>query len=143
MLVTAIEYEGVLYAILLRPSGEDKEQRSESRVHFITRPTDPLQVALSYYKKGHLVRAHRHIDRRRMVTSTYEVLHLEQGSAKINIFNDERKLICSAQLRPGDTIILMRGYHSLKFDEDSVIIEVKQGPYLGKEYDKEYMKLGE
>jgi hypothetical protein len=39
-------------------------------------------------------------------------------------------------LNPGDAIVLIHGVHSLRVIEDMQCISVKQGPFLGTEYDK-------
>ena len=40
------------------------------------------------------------------------------------------------KLRQGDAIVLIHGVHSIRVIEDMQCISVKQGPFLGTEYDK-------
>lgn len=46
------------------------------------------------------------------------------------------KKIRAVELLTGDTIFLVDGGHGFEMLEDTKIIEVKQGPYLGKDEDK-------
>lgn len=47
------------------------------------------------------------------------------------------KFIKSAQLYPGDISVTLHGGHTYKVTEDAtVLVEVKNGPYEGREYDK-------
>ena len=39
-------------------------------------------------------------------------------------------------MRPGDAIVLIHGIHAVRVLEDMQCISVKQGPYLGLEFDK-------
>jgi hypothetical protein len=46
---------------------------------------------------------------------------------------DNDELIATTQLSPGDVMVLLAGGHALRMLEDTVLVEVKQGPYLGVE----------
>jgi len=135
MQIVQIKKGDTIYALLLRKD----ISMFRAGVYFVTDPGDPLQVALSYYEQGHIIKAHRHLDRNRYITHTYEVIHLEEGSSVVRIFDENYAPVSTIRLMPGDTVIFMRGYHSLEFDRNSIVIEVKQGPYPGKDQDKEYM----
>jgi hypothetical protein len=51
------------------------------------------------------------------------------------LFN--RKII----LKKGDAIVLIHGIHAIKVLEDMQCISVKQGPFLGAEFDKVFVKM--
>ena len=48
-----------------------------------------------------------------------------------------KKLVVTKRLNKGDIILLIDGGHGFKIMEDAVIMEIKQGPYVGIE-DKEH-----
>mgnify|MGYP003879378433 CR=1 FL=1 len=135
--VIHIRKAGITYALLIRG---DKSVHCGWGPLFVTAPEEPLQVGLSRYSRGHIIKPHRHRPIRREITRTYEVIHLEQGDVLVRLFDDSRERVAEVRLSPGDTIVLIEGYHSLEFLDDSVLLEVKQGPYPGKELDKEYME---
>jgi hypothetical protein len=39
--------------------------------------------------------------------------------------------VCSRDVGEGDVVVLLGGGHGFRMIEDSVLIEVKQGPYFG------------
>jgi hypothetical protein len=45
-------------------------------------------------------------------------------------------LLHEVTLNPGDAIVLIHGVHSIRVLEDMQCISVKQGPFLGTQYDK-------
>ena len=50
---------------------------------------------------------------------------------RLDIFNDDQQLIATRELRTGDVVILVNGGHGFRMQEDTVLLEIKQGPYLG------------
>lgn len=67
---------------------------------------------------------------------TPEVLIVKSGKMKTTFYDDNRVTIGEETLSSGDIIILFKGGHGFEMIEDTILIEVKQGPYLG-ELDKE------
>ena len=55
---------------------------------------------------------------------------------RIDFYNDSELYLESRILNKGDVILLANGGHGFKMIEESEIIEVKQGPYIGS-LDKE------
>jgi hypothetical protein len=49
----------------------------------------------------------------------------------VDFYNAERRYLESRILHTGDTIILVSGGHGFEILDDTEMIEVKQGPYLG------------
>ena len=47
-----------------------------------------------------------------------------------------KKKIRTIILKKGDAIVLIHGIHAIKVLEDMQCISVKQGPFLGAEFDK-------
>ncbi len=98
-------------------------------VVFYTPSAFSQQLGLLKHKKGSKIRAHMHLVRAREVKYTQEVLHIKKGKIKVYLYDDERKHIGTRTLHEGDTILLAFGGHGIEVVEDSLILEVKQGPY--------------
>lgn len=133
-MVELIEHKGVTYAILVIA-----EARPEELHHFMTDPQSPLQVGRLIFGKGHTVDRHYHPPIERTVKGTPEVLILESGMICLEIFDVPEgpeatpRIIASRILDTKDMIILLHGGHQLYVIEKASILEVKQGPYLGRD----------
>jgi quercetin dioxygenase-like cupin family protein len=99
---------------------------------FVTPPEAGLQVGVLTHAEGTNIPRHTHRLIERQVSGTSEVLLVRSGSCEVDVYDDE-ELIATAQLSPGDVIVLLAGGHALRMLEDTVLVEVKQGPYPGVE----------
>ena len=54
-------------------------------------------------------------------------------------YDEKQKHIATRFLKTGDTVILASAGHGIKVLQESLILEIKQGPYAGVD-DKEYIK---
>ncbi len=122
--------KGEMIAIILRNEFESEE------INFFTPNNFSQQLGYLPHKKGERIKAHRHIYNRREVHFTQEALFIRKGKVKVNLYNGQKSFICSEILMQGDIILLCGGGHGFEMLEDSVMIELKQGPYTG-ESDKE------
>ena len=109
---------------------------TSEKTTFFSPPDFSQQLGYIVYKKHGIIKAHFHREIRRKITLTQEVLIIKKGRLVINFYTTNKKYITSRRLRAGDTIFLCSGGHGLKMLEDTEIIEVKQGPYSGKDNDK-------
>lgn len=102
----------------------------EPGVHFYVGNGNSLQVGKQFRLKGEQIKPHRHlpvkIDREETLK---EVLYIEKGRVKINFYNDRWEEIDSRILNQGDMILLVRGGHGFEMLEETVMIEIKEGPY--------------
>ena len=78
------------------------------------------------------IQPHMHNAVQRNVQFTKEVLFIKSGKVRVDFYDDEKKYIESRVLVSGDVILLAFGGHGFEMLEDSEIIEVKQGPYVGE-----------
>jgi hypothetical protein len=67
----------------------------------------------------------------RHLVGTSEVIVVRRGRCEIDIYDNDRTLIASRELRPGDIMLMTGGGHGFRMLEDTVLLEVKQGPYTG------------
>jgi hypothetical protein len=122
------------YAILI-PSSAGTEG-----ISFFSPENFGLQLGLINRKSGYEVKAHAHNQVLRQISITQEFLLVKSGQIIVNIFDELSNLIYSLTLSKGDAVLLAKGGHEVIFLEDSSILEIKQGPYLGKD-DKYFIEV--
>jgi len=106
-------------------------------VTFITEKFEPLQLGLMLRTVNDPVKLHHHHNVQRNIVGTSEFLLLRSGSCSVALFyKSESKII---NMGEGDCILLLKGNHKIDFHEDTILLEVKQGPYLG-EQDKDFLE---
>jgi hypothetical protein len=98
---------------------------------FLTPPEFKQQVGFVVYPAGGEIQRHVHRSLERQLIGTSEVLVLRRGRCEIDIYNNERELVATRELRQGDVMLMVDGGHGFRMTEDTVFIEIKQGPYTG------------
>ena len=96
---------------------------------FVTPDSFSLQMGLIVYGKGQAITRHMHLPITRQVEGTSEVVSVRQGACDVDLYDDARGFVGSRRLDLGDTILLLGGGHGFRMHEDTVLFEVKQGPY--------------
>jgi hypothetical protein len=108
---------------------------------FVTEDNDFLQVGIWGYKNGVQLEHHVHNRIKREITRTQEVLFVRSGKVAAHIFDDEENPVRTVELFPGDILILFKGGHGYEILEDNTcVLEVKNGPYPGAEIDRRRIK---
>jgi hypothetical protein len=98
---------------------------------FLTPPEFKQQVGFVVYPAGGEIQRHVHRSLERQLIGTSEVLVLRRGRCEIDIYNNERELVATRELCQGDIMLMVDGGHGFRMIEDTVFLEVKQGPYTG------------
>lgn len=99
-------------------------------VHFYVENDSSLQVGKQLRFKGEQIKPHRHLAVKTQRDETLkEVLYIEKGKVKINFYNDRWEEIDSKILNQGDMILLIKGGHGFEMLKETVMVEVKEGPY--------------
>ncbi|MCX6068472.1 MAG: hypothetical protein NT121_22445 [Chloroflexi bacterium] len=98
---------------------------------FITPPEFKQQVGYIVYPKQSELARHVHRKLERHLIGTSEVLIIRQGHCEIDIYNDEREFVATRELNTGDLMLMVAGGHGFRMLEDTVFLEIKQGPYTG------------
>jgi mannose-6-phosphate isomerase-like protein (cupin superfamily) len=101
------------------------------KTEFLTPNDFKQQVGFVVYPKGGEIKRHVHLPLERHLVGTSEVLILRKGRAEIDIYDDDRTLVTTRELRAGDIMLMVGGGHGFRMLEDTVFLEVKQGPYTG------------
>ena len=85
--------------------------------------------------------AHTHNEVHRDVAWTQEVIFVKKGSIKAEIYDLSNKKVQDIICNVGDIIVLLRGAHGYHIlEDDTQVLEVKNGPYVGAELDRVRIK---
>lgn len=98
---------------------------------FITPETFTQQAGFVVYPKGGTITAHDHVPVERHIVGTSETLIVKKGKLLTRIYNLNRRLVKEVELGEGDILMLVNGGHGFSMMEDTVLFEIKQGPYTG------------
>lgn len=124
-LVETVTANGQLLCMIIRNGF------SPERTTFVTSPDVNVQVGYIVYPAGHEIPRHLHLPVRRQVIGTFEVLLVQKGRCGLDVYDESKNLVATTELNQGDTLIMARGGHGFRMLEDTVLLEVKQGPYPG------------
>jgi quercetin dioxygenase-like cupin family protein len=108
-----------------------RAEPTPGRTTFYTSPDSNLQVGKIVYPRGGEIPRHTHRQVTRTVCETSEVLVVQKGRMIIDVYDDSYALVESREMARGDVVILLAGGHGFRLLEDTVLLEVKQGPYSG------------
>jgi hypothetical protein len=106
-------------------------EMNPEKTTFLTPPEFNLQVGFVVYPAVGEITRHVHRPLERHIVGTSEVLVVKKGLCQIDIYNDDRELVATRELRAGDTMLMVGGGHGFRMLEDTVFLEIKQGPYSG------------
>ena len=98
---------------------------------FITPDDLKQQVGFIVYPKGGEIPRHVHLPIERHLVGTSEVILVRSGRCELDIYNDAQELVVTRTLGAGDLMLMVAGGHGFRMLEDTVLLEVKQGPYTG------------
>ncbi|UCC65040.1 MAG: hypothetical protein JSV36_08400 [Anaerolineae bacterium] len=119
-----------LLAIIVRRSFQP------DKTTFITSDDLNQQLGFVVYPAGGEIVPHSHTDVERKTIGTQETLVVRSGLVDVNLYDDDHQLVATRTLEEGDVLTLVGGGHGFHMKEDTVLLEIKQGPY-GGEQDKE------
>jgi hypothetical protein len=103
------------------------------RTTFLTPPEFKQQVGFVVYPADGAIVPHLHLPLERHLVGTSEVLILKRGRCLLDVYNDRKELVATRELREGDIMLMVGGGHGFRMLEDTVFLEVKQGPYLDRD----------
>jgi uncharacterized protein YjlB len=104
---------------------------------FFSHDTDYEQVGTWGYHNGKVLLPHTHNEVPREVLWTQEVLYVRRGRVRADVFDTSDKKVAELEVTTGDILILLRGGHGYQILEDNTqVLEVKNGPYVGADADR-------
>lgn len=101
------------------------------KTQFLTPDDFGQQMGMIVYGAGQEIRPHLHLPVVREVRGTSEVIVVRKGSCLIDLYDRNKKWLSTHALETGDIVLLLAGGHGFRMQEDTVLFEVKQGPYMG------------
>jgi hypothetical protein len=138
MAIEVIEHNGVRYAEVIRASETVK------KTTFFSPPESSFQFGLLAHEAGYFEEPHYHREFSRTVKDLQQMFVVQKGVVGVLLYADDgSQLQEEIVLRVGDAIVLIHGAHAIRVIEDMQCISVKQGPFLGVEYDKVVIKVKE
>lgn len=107
----------------------------------IVEPDEFIQVSYMNPRDGKEFKPHYHLIRTFPYDSviTQETWIVMNGCIEASYYDCDNVLICRRLLYKGDCTITIAGAHSYKsMRDDTFVYEIKNGPYIGCDNDKEY-----
>lgn len=107
-------------------------------LNFFSQDNEFIQVGVwGHYEKGKELKAHIHNTVERTANRTYEALYVIKGSLKAIIYDMNEAPVETLQVKQGEILVLLESGHGYFIQEDdTTVLEVKNGPYLGAETDR-------
>jgi len=130
MSVESIEYNGVRYAEIIWANV------LVQKTAFFSPPESSFQFGLLAHEAGFFEPPHYHRPFTREINDLQQMFVVQRGVVAVQLYTDEGEMFREVTLKTGDAIVLIHGIHSLHVIEDMQCISVKQGPFLGTDYDK-------
>jgi hypothetical protein len=135
--VEAIEYGGTRYAEVIRADAR------VGKTTFFSPSESSFQFGLLAHEAGFVEEPHYHRPFSRTIDDLQQMFVVQRGVVAVELFADDGSRLREVILRAGDAIVLIHGVHGIRVLEDMQCISVKQGPFLGPDYDKVSVKVRE
>lgn len=104
---------------------------------FFSKDNEFIQVGSWKYGKGKELLAHIHNKVQRKISRTQEVIYVVKGKVEASIYTLDKIFVQKLIINRGDFLILLNCGHGYKILEDNTqVLEVKNGPYLGPNIDR-------
>ena len=129
-----IKYKGKHYAEVIRSKLKKKNTT------FLSPAKSSFQFGILAHEKGFVEPPHYHRPFKRIIKDLQQMFIVQKGKVQVDLYSDKKKIIRKIILKKGDAIVLIHGIHAIKVLEDMQCISVKQGPFLGPEFDKVTIK---
>ena len=131
-----IIHENIHFATIMRP------QLADEGLTFLTDDENFIQVGLWKYQKGKVLQTHYHHTFDRISTKTNETVYVVKGKITCNLYFEDGRKASSHVIEEGEMIAMFNQAHEYIIEEDSLVIENKNGPYFGPEKDRTRLDLG-
>ena len=105
---------------------------------FVTDRDASFQLGFVVRERGAEVARHLHLPVNRELDVTAEALLVRRGRCLLDLFGEDQRPAGTVELRTGDLCLLLGGGHGFRMLEDTVLLELKQGPYAEQEDKKRF-----
>jgi len=133
--IEVVEYKGTRYAEIIW-----SHVRVE-KTTFFSPPESSFQFGLLAHGAGYMEEPHYHREFARTIDDLQQMFVVQRGVVDVDLYDDEGELIRTIRLKVGDAIVLIHGTHAIRVIEDMQCLSVKQGPFMGVEFDKVIVKV--
>jgi hypothetical protein len=130
MSIEAVEYNGIRYAEIIW------SHVAVEKSTFFSPAESSFQFGLLAHKAGYAEEPHYHKPFTRPIDDLQQMFVVQRGVVEVDLYDDEGGLLRTIRLNPGDAIVLIHGVHAIRVIEDFQALSVKQGPFMGVEFDK-------
>lgn len=127
-----IKKNGVVLARHITP------QDIKPGLNFFSEDADFIQVGVwGHYEKGKELKAHIHNTVERTANRTCEALYVITGALEAVIYDMDEVPVEKLEVKQGEILVLLESGHGYFIKEDdTTVLEIKNGPYLGAESDR-------
>tara|TARA_B100000965_G_scaffold180687_1_gene150780 strand:- start:58 stop:480 length:423 start_codon:yes stop_codon:yes gene_type:complete len=130
MKLKEIFFEDKLYAFVCSLND------SKEGLEFLSDDSDFIQLGTWNYKKNFSTVPHYHLEHDKPSNLTQEVVLVHKGSVKCRLYTKDGNLVDEVDINEGELIVQIYGVHEYIMNEDSIVLEIKNGPYYGPEVDR-------
>lgn len=124
MIETIVHGEAIIALVI-------SQRAVEPGIHFLTPDAFAQQLAVMRHPAGKVIASHTHKPVPRVIQQTQETLFVRKGQVRVDFYDAQQNYLDSRVLGAGDVVLLASGGHGFEFLEESEVVEVKQGPYVG------------
>ncbi len=135
-----IIHDGKILAIVARAQSINS-LTPEEKMAFVTPNSFPFQIGVHHRSRGETIKPHFHIPFSTLTDfPVQEFFYVISGMVKIDLYDDRKKdaKVAEVTIVQGDLIVLNTG-HGFTFLDDARLVELKQGPYRGREQEKRFV----
>lgn len=122
-----VKVDGVLLAFVFR------QGKLPDKSCFVTPDEANFQMGFVVHSEGAEVKRHAHQPVTREIVGTAEVAMVRSGRCEVDVYDTKHEFVRTIELSTGDTMLLLAGGHGFRMLEDTVLMEIKQGPYVESE----------
>lgn len=135
MKIKEISFENQLYAFVCSLNDVNKG------LEFLSDDSDFIQLGTWNYEKNFSTVPHYHLEHDKPSNLTQEVVLVHKGSVKCRLFTKEGNYVDEVDINEGELIVQIYGVHEYIMNEDSIVLEIKNGPYYGPEIDRKRIEV--
>jgi hypothetical protein len=128
--IEVIDHNGTCYAEVIRADAR------VTKTTFFSPAESSFQFGLLAHGAGFVEAPHYHQPFSRTIDDLQQMFVVQRGVVAVELYSDDGQKLQEVILRAGDAIVLIHGVHGIRVIEDMQCISVKQGPFLGPDYDK-------
>ena len=104
---------------------------------FLTKDEDFIQAGTWWYEEGKKLDRHYHNEFERKAYLTQECIVVLCGSVRVTVYDSKKDLVTEFVMEAHDVAVFLKGGHSYEIlTNNTKIVEVKNGPFLGVDVDK-------